>query len=70
MANPERWTDEEVRNYLVTNVAPLDRCRVSIGLYGYIDDRGEPYLVMDDDDERSDRVIRYLKKAGAAELNS
>ena len=59
---PWKWTDEEAHAYLLEWWgAPPERWRV----YGYVGDDGRTYVVMDDDDDRYERLLDYLKKIGA-----
>jgi hypothetical protein len=66
---PWKWTDEKVAAFLTGQDVPLDRWRVSDGLYGYIDADGTHFLAMDDDDDRVERIVLFLRKIGASELN-
>ena len=66
---PWEWSDEKVAAFLTGQDVPLDRWRVADGpLYGYIDKNGEQFSVMDDDNDRGERIVLYLRKIGAPEL--
>jgi len=53
-------TDEEVHAYLLNSWGAPEQWRI----YGYVGDDGENYDVMDDDNDRFERVVAYLKKIG------
>jgi hypothetical protein len=74
---PRKWTDDDVVAYLVSTGIPVARyCIIGGELYGHFYDESQRSLFkaefavcMDDLDDRAVRVIRYLRKIGAPEVN-
>lgn len=68
---PRKWTDEQVVAELAAMGIAVERCRVKgDSLYGWIDERGQEMICMDDDEERADRIIKYLMKMGAPQFST
>jgi len=61
---PWEWTDEDAHAYLLARWGPPERWRI----YGYVGDDGQPWEVMDDDDDRYERLVAYLEKIEAPQL--
>ena len=61
---PWEWTDEVAHAFLLSWWGPAERWRI----YGYVDEDGQEWAVMDDDDDRYERLLKYLRKIGAPEL--
>jgi hypothetical protein len=59
-------TDEQIREYL-SSICPTGKFVTSGELYGHVDERGRRSICMDDDDERAQAIINYLKRQGAIE---
>ncbi len=73
---PSKWTDDDVRAYLVSTGIPVERyCTFGGESYGYFSDseqramfNTECMICMDDLDDRAARIVRYLKKIGARDV--
>jgi hypothetical protein len=61
---PWKWTDEEAHAYLLAWWGPQERWRI----YGYVDDGGRAFEVADDDEDRSERLMKYLQKIGVPKI--
>jgi hypothetical protein len=63
----ERWTDEEVVSYLLSQAAPLEGWCLDENCYGFVFDKAA-FSVMDDDEYRVRRIVEFLRESGARNL--
>ena len=63
------WTDEEIGNYLISLGHPLASFVTSGEVYGYYDNDGQLFVYMDDDDERVQMIVTFLRRIGARDVS-